>query len=176
MQNNWYVLTGAPSSGKTTTVNALAQRGYKIVPEAARLYIDQELSKGKTIEQIRKDELEFQHQVLNIKLKAERQISYEQITFFDRAIPDSIAYYDLWRVEADNILKQSLRKCSYKKVFLLKAHSFLKDYARVESEEQAKQLEILLQRAYQQLKIPIVLVPVMNVNERIDFILREVKK
>ncbi len=176
MSSNWYVLTGAPSSGKTTTAKILAQRGFKVVPEAARLYIDHEISKGKTIDQIRSDEIEFQHQILKIKIKAEQEIQKEQITFFDRAIPDSLAYYELWRVEADDILKRSLRKCFYKKAFLLKSHAFLKDYARVESEEQAKQLENLLKRSYEKLKIPVVEVPVMTVEERVNFILNEANR
>jgi predicted ATPase len=28
-QTNWYVITGGPSSGKTTTINILTARGYK---------------------------------------------------------------------------------------------------------------------------------------------------
>lgn len=176
MSNNWYVLTGAPSSGKTTTAQILARRGFKVVPEAARLYIDQELDKGHTIKQIRSDELYFQHKILEIKINAEKRLPKNQIIFFDRAIPDSLAYYNLWGVGPDSIIKQSLDKCKYKKVFLLKAHAFLKDYARVESEEQAKQLELLLENAYQSLNIPIIKVPVMSVDDRVEFILSEINR
>jgi predicted ATPase len=37
----WYVITGGPSTGKTTTVTALTQRGYHVVEEAARLVIEE---------------------------------------------------------------------------------------------------------------------------------------
>ena len=37
--NNWYVVTGGPCCGKTTTVNMLAARGYKTTIEEARHYL-----------------------------------------------------------------------------------------------------------------------------------------
>ena len=59
-QTNWYVITGGPSSGKTTTVNLLKARGYKTTIEHARHYLDTQQSNGKTVEEIRKHQAEFQ--------------------------------------------------------------------------------------------------------------------
>ena len=39
-QTNWYVITGGPGSGKTTTVNLLKERGYITTFEHARHYPD----------------------------------------------------------------------------------------------------------------------------------------
>ena len=58
--NNWYVITGAPHSGKTSVLKLLEEKGYRVIYEAARIYIDQEIEKGRTIEEIRESELEFQ--------------------------------------------------------------------------------------------------------------------
>ena len=46
---NWYVITGGPSSGKTTTVNLLKARGYKTTTEHARHYLDTQRINGKTV-------------------------------------------------------------------------------------------------------------------------------
>jgi predicted ATPase len=38
-----YVLTGGPGSGKTTLLTELAQRGFRCVPEVARLIIQEQM-------------------------------------------------------------------------------------------------------------------------------------
>jgi len=58
-QTDWYVVTGGPSSGKTTTINILASRGCKTTIEHARHYIDTQRPKGKTVEKARKNQEEF---------------------------------------------------------------------------------------------------------------------
>ena len=95
INTNWYVITGEPSSGKTKVIEYLAFLNYAIIPEAARILIDTEASKGKTIEEIRGDEAEFQKRALEMKIEIENRIPPKQITFFDRGIPDSVAYYHI---------------------------------------------------------------------------------
>lgn len=76
-QTNWYVITGGPSSGKTTTVNLLKERGYITTIEHARHYLNTQRLKGKTIEEVRKNQREFQLEVLNMQIEQEAQISPE---------------------------------------------------------------------------------------------------
>ena len=52
---NWYVITGGPCSGKTTTVNMLTAKGYKTTIEHARHYLDTQHRNGKTIEEVKKE-------------------------------------------------------------------------------------------------------------------------
>src|SRR3989344_1995827 len=92
-KTNWYVITGGPSSGKTTTVNLLKERGYKTTIEHARHYIDTGRVAGKTVEEIRANQLAFQHSVLDMQIAQERELSPDDTVFLDRAIPDAFAYY-----------------------------------------------------------------------------------
>jgi predicted ATPase len=39
-KTNWYVITGAPCSGKTSVIRELEKRGYRVVHEVARAYIE----------------------------------------------------------------------------------------------------------------------------------------
>lgn len=169
--NNWYVITGAPSSGKTTIVKLLEKKGYKVLYEVARTYIDKELAKGKTINEIRKDESAFQKNILDHKVHFESKLNPKDITFLDRAIPDSVAYYELVGVPKDKNLKNAVKKTFYKKIFLFESLDFEKDYATTESKEQIKKLVKLLEKAYNSLSFPIIKVPKMSIEKRLEFIL-----
>ena len=172
MKNNWYVITGAPSSGKTTIIELLKKRGFDVVYEMARLYIDQEVQKGKTIEEIRKDEALFQRKILDLKINCEKNLSKNKVTFLDRGIPDSDAYNNLYGISNDDFLKEAIKKSSYKKVFLLDLLDYKEDYARIETREQQKQIHDLLEESYGKINTTIINVPVMPPEERVDFILK----
>lgn len=169
--NNWYVFTGAPSSGKTTIIKLLEKKGYKVLYEIARIYIDNELKKGKTIQQIRKNEATFQKNILDQKVYLENKLDPKEITFLDRAIPDSIAYYELVKIPRGKYLDKTVKKTSYKKVFIFERLDFEQDYARTESKEEIEKLEKLLEKSYRALSFPIIKVPKMSIDKRVKFIL-----
>jgi len=170
--NNWYVITGAPSAGKTTLIKLLEEKGYQVVYEAARTYIDQEISKGKTIDQIRKDELLFQEIVLKMKIEIEKELPKEKVIFFERGIPDTEAYYKLHGRENDKFLEEAMKNCSYKKIFLLDFFDMDRDYARTETKEEQARIHNLLEESYKKLNAPVIKVPKVEVErERLDFVL-----
>src|SRR5687768_12386366 len=100
-QTNWYVITGGPGSGKTTTVNLLKQRGYKTTIEHARHYLDTKMQDGRTVKEIRENQAEFQLGVLEMQIAEERVLSPKDIIFLDRAIPDALAYYRFLNLTPD---------------------------------------------------------------------------
>ena len=171
-QTNWYVITGGPSSGKTTTVNLLKERGYITTFEHARHYLDTQRLKGRTIEEVRKQQREFQLGVLDMQIEQENQISPDVQVFLDRAIPDALAYYRFLNLPEDEKLTEALRNVSYKKIFILDCLSLVKDYARSEDEAAQKKIHALLVEVYEALGFPIVQVPVLPPEERVDFILK----
>ncbi len=172
LNNNWYVITGAFCSGKTTTVAALEKMGYKVVHETARVYIDQKLKEGLTIQEIRKDEKAFQDKIIEMKIEIEKSLDKQDLLFLDRAVPDTYAYYKLHGIPINIALKNLLKKCIYKKVFLLDQLPYEFDYARTETKKQQDKLHELLKGAYQQLNFEIVKVPVLPIEERVKLILK----
>lgn len=171
---NWYVVTGGPSSGKTTVIQELAKLGYFIYPEAARVYIDEEIAKGKTVEEIRGDEARFQREILRMKVEIEKRAPRNKIVFFDRAIPDSIAYYQISGLDPKEVLRFCQKKI-YRKIFFFEQLAFEKDYARTEDDETIKKLNVLLRKNYKDLGHKVIDVPAMSVEERISKILTEIK-
>ena len=114
-QTNWYVITGGPGSGKTTTINLLKERGYITKFEHARHYFDTQRLKGRNIEEVRKQQIEFQLGVLDMQIEQEAQISPDVQVFPDRAIPDALAYYRFLNLAEDEKLTHALRTGYYKK-------------------------------------------------------------
>lgn len=173
-QTNWYVITGGPSSGKTTTVNLLKERGYITTIEHARHYLDTQRLKGKNIEEVRNNQTKFQLGVLEMQIEQENQILPELLVFLDRAIPDALAYYRFLNLPEDEKLTEALRTVSYKKIFLLDCLPLVKDYARTEDGAAQKKIHALLIQVYESLGFPIIQVPVLKPEERVDFILKNI--
>jgi len=172
--SNWYVITGGPSSGKTTVLNELAKLGYLVYPEVARVLIDKEMAKGKTLREIRKNEAEFQRKVLKMKAKIENKAPKDKIVFFDRAIPDSIAYYQICGLDPKEVLKLYKRK-RYRKIFFLEQLPLDQDYARTEDKKTIERLNKLLKESYKKLGYEVVNIPVMPIRERVQKVLKEIK-
>ena len=176
-ENNWYVITGTLSSGKTTVINKLKERGFKTVPELARVYIDNEIEHGNTVEELRSNELEFQQAILQMKIDVEKELDPKEIIFFDRGIPDSVAYYELSGLYDDAYLDAAVKNSSYVKVFLLDPVKYKKDYARIETEKERMELHVKLKDAYEHYGFDVVHVPVFDTKyERVDFILEHIGK
>ena len=170
-QTNWYVVTGGPSSGKTTTVNLLRGRGYETTIEHARHYLDTRRINGKTVEEVRKNQLEFQLGILEMQIEQENSLQKDDVVFLDRAIPDSLAYYRFLNLPPDKKLSDILPKVFYKKIFILDRLPLIRDYARTEDEAAQKTIHELLTEVYESLPFPVVHVPDLPPMDRVDFIL-----
>lgn len=175
MNPPWYVLTGAPSSGKSTLLGELASQGYRTQIEAARHVIEEEVAKGRDFLELRKNARDFQHEVLEMKLRWEADLPRDETVFFDRGIPDSLAYYRHEGVAIDDVLTSAIQKAKYRKIFVLdpiSKENFVLDGARSETWEGAQALNRMLEEAYRELGYDVLRVPVMSVRERADFVLK----
>jgi predicted ATPase len=167
---NWYVITGAPCSGKTAVILRLEQLGHTVIHEVARAYIDAELAGGRTLEQIKADEWAFERHILLTKVQLEAELARDEVIFFDRAVPDSIAYYELCGLDADEPRKKSLA-VRYRKVFLFERLTFSTDPVRSEDDKTADQLNHLIKESYESLGYTPIYVPLYSIADRTKFIL-----
>lgn len=118
-ETNWVVLTGAAGAGKTATVNALSLLGKRTVGEASTHVVEEYASRGYERDGIR-DEIPFQTEVIRRNIRAEDQVDPDERVFFDRALPDNVAYCELFGV--DNVVPDWLHdhvRDRYKAVFIL---------------------------------------------------------
>jgi predicted ATPase len=174
--NNWYVITGAPSTGKTTLLAELDKLGHQIVHETARVLIDQSIAIGLTATELRKDEKGFQENVARLKKKAEQTAGADVLTFFDRGMHDTLAYLRYYGFEVESWVEKLLQTSKYQKVFLLEPlGTFEHDYARTEDEDFAKKMHTLLHDAYAEFGMTPIFVKAAPIPDRIKFILDHVK-
>src|SRR5215204_1711685 len=120
-KTNWYVITGGPGSGKTTSVNHLNMLGYHTTIEHARHFIDTQMVTGKSVDEKRKSQIEFQKGILDMQILQEASLSPDELIFLDRALPDTLAYYRFLNLPVNKELKDALKKAFYKKVFILES-------------------------------------------------------
>jgi predicted ATPase len=168
-----YVITGGPSVGKTSVLNELAKKGYRVIQETAREIIDEQLKKGVGILPW-KDPITFQEQIAKRQMRMEREIKKEEIVFLDRGLPDGVAYYILHNVKPPKKL-MALSKKRYAKVFVLDPLlQYTSTYYRKEDEKTAKKEHKLVIDVYERFGYKIVRVPPLSVQKRVDYILKRI--
>ena len=171
-ETNWYVITGGPGSGKTTVVNQLNMLGHHTTIEHARHFIDTQMITGKSVEEIRKNQIEFQKGILDMQILQEASLSPDELIFLDRALPDALAYYRFLNLPVNKELEDALKKAFYKKVFILESLPLINDYARLEDETAQKRISKLIVEVYESFPFPITHVPIMTPMERVEYILK----
>ena len=169
-QTNWYVITGAPCSGKTSVIEGLADRGHRVVREVARAFIDRQLAEGLALSEIKADILAFERKILLEKVRIENELPGSQTVFLDRAVPDSIAYFQIEGLDIAEPLRYS-QSARYRKVFLFERLTFEKDRVRSENHALANRIEGLLAKSYAMLGYKVIGVPLLTIDQRIDFVL-----
>lgn len=171
-KTNWCVITGAPSSGKTSVIEELAKRGYAIQNEIARELIEECIRHGMTLDEVRGMEhaKELQQRILKLKSAREMALDPKTLIFSDRGTPDSITYFRLAGLDTALAVKAA-RVFRYRAVFILDRLPVQKDGVRNESEEQAQALDRMIEEDYRALGYAPVRVPVLPIPDRADFIL-----
>jgi len=175
---NWFVITGPPSAGKTSVIEALRQRGHPVVAETARQYI---ASLGRSPSEIAADpalQRRIQHEISALQAQAEDRLAPAETVFLDRALPDSMAYFRQLSLPTDELVQRSTR-FRYRQIFFLEGLPFANDGLRFERVEEAMQLADHIISAYVELgyapiRVPVFdqLEPAASVAERVTHILQ----
>ena len=171
---NWHIITGGPSSGKSTTIDAIAELGHPTVPEAALAIINEGLDQGLSLEEIRGDEEAWQAKILARMRANEAAADPEADTFFDRGVHDGVAYFRAKGLPVPEIWQAVAGTKPYKTVFLLEPlPTFEQSYARSATEDLdfTRRITDITYDVYAESGMEPIRVPYMPVRERAAFML-----
>lgn len=174
MKNNEIiVLIGGPSSGKSTLIDALINKGYACLPEISRDIIRKAQKEG--IDQLFLEQpLLFSEMLLDAREKQfiEAQKHANNIVFIDRGLPDVLAYMHYIGQEYPAVFTETCQKNTYNKVFMLPPWEeiYVSDKERYESYEQALEIHKHLVDTYHNFGYEIIEVPKESVEKRTAFI------
>ena len=175
------VVTGGPGTGKTSLINLLEKSGY---------YCFHEIVRSMTLDAKKKQEKDsylsnplafvdnpesFNDQLLQARLAHFYKASElnEEIVFFDRGLPDVLAYMDYFNQSYGHKYIDVCETNRYDMVFLFPPWEeiYVQDNERMESFQEAVQIQNSLEKAYASIGYEIHEVPYGTINERLKFVL-----
>lgn len=172
VRTNWHVITGAPSSGKTTLINLMKERGFKTSPEQARQYIEMKVSKGQSIEELQADKHAFERAIMFFTMASERELNPKEDLFLDRGLPDCLPYCRVVGLNPNEHLADCFQ-FHYASIFVLDRLPFQHDGVRYEDDTIADFLHTWTLKDYQSLGYNPIQVPILPPEGRIAFILEK---
>jgi predicted ATPase len=169
------VITGASSSGKTTLIDQLTDKGFQTVLEVGRQYFERELAKGRTIDEIREDRATLTCQIYDMMVKQESGLRATEVNFLDRGLPDSFAFYRFAGMNPNEILLDCFQH-RYASVFMLDRLPYQQDGVRAGDDASAAYFDSWMERDYSALGYKVVRVPVLPPEERLAFVLERLSE
>jgi predicted ATPase len=176
MTNLRFVITGGPGAGKTTTLNALAERGYIYAPDSARAIIRRRLAGGLSprppLEQFGADILQ-----MDIARYRETRINDHPV-FFDGGIVGALCFLDQLNALSPGKAEEYVRSFPYNKVALLMPPweaIYCTDSERDQTFSESVQVFEGLRKWYARWGYETIEAPRTTIDQRVNFILQTVE-
>ena len=164
------VITGPPFAGKSSVIKELENQGYNVVDESAREILNS-LRDLKFIDPHKNKRDYFQREVVFRQIKIEDENRHLPLTFYDRGIVDSIAYYRLDNLEPPKNLLELANIRRYDSIFYFAPLQNIKNGRVIRDENERKELEGLIMETYREFGYNPIYVPELSIKQRVSFIL-----
>ena len=168
-----YVISGGPGAGKTTLLAALRRAGFAGVAEASRRLIREQVALGTSrvpwLDLSGFAELALARMVAQHRRAARRG----GVTFFDRGIPDILAYLEVAGLPVPPAYRAAAQAHPYQNPVLLAPpwpEIYVNDTERWQTFSEAETLYHALRDTYQGLGYEVRELPLAAVAARVDFV------
>ncbi len=165
VQTNWVVITGPPSSGKTTLLQLLAENGEKTSPDSTRELIANVVAEGRDAEEFRFAD-DFQPKVLEAMLAAEERLDPDDRVFLEYGLPCNIAFHRTEGLDLTPGLAEAAQAHRYKMVCILDPVGWENDAQCVEDEAYQKAVHTHMFDVYRELGYEPIRVPAIPPADR----------
>jgi predicted ATPase len=172
-KTNYFVLTGAMGSGKSTLIHEIRNAGIRCIAEPAREILAEQRAIGSEGVPEQNSEL-FCKLMLSRSLQDYHQgLNAAEIQVFDRGIPDMIAYAELFAIDSKSFYQAAEQNRYNPKVFFFEGWEdiYTTDSERRISFEGARLFGESVRWIYQKLGYQLLNVPLQSIEGRTNFIL-----
>nr|WP_314187633.1 AAA family ATPase [uncultured Brevundimonas sp.] len=170
------VVTGGPGSGKTSLIEALANLGYDVEPEAGRAIIRQQQSvDGPALPW--RDRALFAQRMLEHDIEAHDRSRANGLVFHDRGLPDVIGYLTLCGLPVPDHMSDAARMLRYHPTVFIAPpwpEIFGQDAERRQDFDEAKRTYEAMAAVYPHYGYRLVAMPKATIAERVAFVLDQV--
>ncbi|KEO72960.1 AAA family ATPase [Anditalea andensis] len=172
-----YIITGGPGAGKSTLLNALHQQGYPVSEEVSRVIIIEEHTKaGNCLPWV--DLSCFAQKALaRMVHNYQHTATTPYTTFFDRGIPDILAYLKDAKHPIAPAYIQAVNDYRYNPLVFLAPpweEIYVNDSERWQTFEEAAALFHAIKETYLSFNYTLLQLPKTSVEERVNFILSHI--
>lgn len=169
------VITGGPGTGKSTLIKHIEQHRLPVMHEVSREVTREAQQQG--IDQLFVEQPMLFSDKLMEKRKAQYQAAteYKANCFFDRGLPDVVAYLIFANLKVPNAYLEICEKHAYDHVFILPPWKsiYKTDTERYESFEQAERIFECLRATYINFGYRLIELPKVAVEARFDLIIQQ---
>ncbi len=181
MSKKKVVITGAPGTGKTSIIKGLEELGHHCFHEIIRDMTSKAKSEGNAVEFVSNplvfvdDAHQFNKDLLHGRAEHYKQsLDLETpISFFDRGMPDVLAYMDFFGQSYGDDFIETCRALRYDHIFIVPPWKeiYKEDAERFESFKEAEEIHHALLNTYTGFGYTPLDVPKDSISNRIAFIL-----
>ena len=159
-----YVITGGPGFGKTTLLNILEEKGFRVCPEEARSILDGNSSFPK----------DFEQRIASLRISFLQSTLQEDISFADRGLPDQIAYSWYKEKRPSTFIEEAVSSKRYAPLVFITPpwqEIYKQDDIRKENFEEACLIHQHITRAYLKYGYQTIDLPFSSPGMRVEYIL-----